>query len=249
VSAGGQQVVYSGGTASGATLLGTFNVFAEQHVTAGGTAIGTTVNFEGFQIVSSGGIVNDTVVNGGFQRVLFGGSASGTTLNNGSVYVSSGGAALNTVISRGMEFVYGGTESGGHILAGGGLTISGGIAAISGDAGATVTFVGSGGELISNQPDFAAVISGFYGQTISGSYSGDLIDIASFNYSPGTQASFAANDGTLTLTHGNQSTQLHFTGGFPGGSYAARNFDLSNDTSIGGSGGTLIEFRQPPGQA
>jgi hypothetical protein len=66
---------------------------------------------------------------------------------------------------------------------------------------------------------------------------GDLIDIANFEYSNGTQASF--KNGTLTLTHGNEHTQLSVAG-----SYTASNFGLSSD----GSGGTLIAFRQPPGQ-
>ena len=168
-------------------------------------------------MIGSGSAPPDLVLGGDPKELttlslLDGGTASGTTVNSG-----------------GMLFISGGSETGGHVLGGGSLTISGGTGAISAEAGAKVTFLGPGGELITDQPDFAAVISGFG--------AGDLIDMADFKYSNGTQASF--KNGTLALTHGNEHTQLSLAG-----NYTASNFGLSSD----GSGGTLIAFRQPPGQ-
>ncbi len=188
------------------------------------------VNSGGTESVFDGGTAIDTTVNaGGTENLALNGTSSGTTVNGGGTETVYGLAQSSVINNGGMQFVYaGGNVSEGHVSSGGSLTISGGTAAISAEAGATVTFAGPG-ELITNQPDFAAVISGFGAS--------DLIDLANFQYSPGTQVSF--KNGALTLTHGKAQPQLTLAG-----SYAARNFELSSD----GSGGTLIAFRQPPGQ-
>jgi hypothetical protein len=130
------------------------------------------------------------------------------------------------VISSGTLTV----ASGGSVS--GGLTLSGGKAIISGTvaAGQSVTYAGSGGELVlAAAASFTASISGFAGTT-------DEIDLPGFTYNSATETrSFTEatgnTSGTLTVSSGGKTETLTLLG-----NYVTSNFTLSND----GGGGTLI---------
>ena len=92
---------------------------------------------------------------------------------------------------------------------------------------ASVTFQGSTGTLLLDQPStFSGKIFGFSGNGhLSGS---DQIDLKGINYNS-VQDSYA--DGVLTVTDGTDTVKLDFNG-----SYTLANFDFASD----GSGGTIV---------
>jgi autotransporter passenger strand-loop-strand repeat protein len=178
------------------------------------TTRGTTVNSGATLNLSAGAMADVTIVNvGGTENVLSGAITSGTTVNSGGIENVYGTDQFSIINSGGMEFIYGATA-----------TVSA--------TGGTVTLVGTGNNLITNQSDFGATINGF------GS-GGNVIDLASFKFSSGTQVAYAADTDKLTLTQGNRSASMTVTG-----DYAARNFALNDD----GSGGTAITYRPQPNQ-
>jgi autotransporter passenger strand-loop-strand repeat protein len=96
---GAVEFVFSGGVASGTTVnSGGFQEVGATNSggtsSAGGTAVSTTVNSAGVESVIAGGVASGTVVNaGGRLGVRPGGTASGAMLSGGTEYVSSGGTA------------------------------------------------------------------------------------------------------------------------------------------------------------
>ncbi len=203
VYAGGDEVLF--GTASGTLLSG-----GVLTVHAGATATSASVRSGGEAIISAGGLGIGLIVgSSGAGIVLSGGVASAATVGvGGTLTVSSGGSLT------------------------GGLTLSAGKAAINGTvmAGQTVTYAGTGGDLVLGATaSFAASISGFTGTT-------DKIDLTFFTYNSATETkSFteaaSKTSGTLTVASGGKTESLTLLG-----SYVTSNFVLSND----GSGGTLI---------
>src|SRR5262249_42994329 len=156
VYTGGDVVVYSGGNATGTTLLpgGQLQVLG---------TVRNTLSVVGFELIFSGGTAIDTTLTGhannagggywGTEWVYSGGTAIGTTLHAGA-QVLDGGTAINTTIDAlGWQII----KSGGTATA---TTISGGVEVIDGfsisgqgmqevDSGGTAsgTIVNNGGEL------------------------------------------------------------------------------------------------------
>jgi autotransporter passenger strand-loop-strand repeat protein len=113
---GGQEVVSSGGIASGATIdIGS-------QLISGGAAVGTTITGPGVEAVFSGGVASvatvgssgvvivsaggatlgDAIIDSGFQQIWSGGAARATTISRGgTLSVLSGGVASGTMISGG----------------------------------------------------------------------------------------------------------------------------------------------------
>jgi autotransporter passenger strand-loop-strand repeat protein len=166
----GDEVVSSGGTASGTTV----NNGGEQDIEAGGTASGTTVNDGGLQDVygtasntilsgdliggeqdvESGGTASGTIVSsGGWQEVEAGGTASGTTVDDGG-WQDVSGTAIDTTLSGSEQVVYSGGAASGTVLSGGEQNVwgaatsttvmSGGLELVWGTDAATT--VNNGGE-------------------------------------------------------------------------------------------------------
>ncbi len=95
----GYQVVESGGTATGATILG--GGTQELH---GGLASGTKISNGGVQEISSGAVatVTNTTIFGGGTQYVHAGSASSTTISGGTQVVNSSGTlAVGTTIDDG----------------------------------------------------------------------------------------------------------------------------------------------------
>ena len=94
---------------------------------------------------------------------------------------------------------------------------------------ATIDFQGTTGKLIIDQPSsFTGQIQGFTGDgTLSGS---DQIDLSGINHdSSGFTDSYS--DGTLTVSDGTNTANIHFTG-----TYNESNFSFASD----GHGGTIV---------
>jgi autotransporter passenger strand-loop-strand repeat protein len=230
IQAGGEQDVYTSGTASGTTLAGgsqyvygsadhteidagglqqlfttatdtTVNSGGEQNVYAGATASGTTVNAGGIQI--DWGNAVDATINGGTQFVI--GTASDTTIVSGVQHVQDGGVATNTTIgSGGTEYVHGGSTANG------------------------VTFAGPSAALVLDHADsFTGAISGWQ--------DGDSIDLGDIRFGADTTLAYVANEantgGTLTVSDGSHVASLALLG-----QYTAADFALASD----GLGGSLI---------
>ncbi len=128
----GLQYIYSGGTATGATVSGGL---AEQE--AYGTASGTTVLAGGALFVGAkGSSVNAVIGNGGTERVASGGSAIGTTISGSGVMEAVDGGVLGS----GTSLTFAGT---GGTLQVDDTTMP--TAVISGFApGDTLAFIGLG---------------------------------------------------------------------------------------------------------
>jgi autotransporter passenger strand-loop-strand repeat protein len=186
----------------------------EEDVLEGGTASGTTLSSGGSQYVNFGGTASGTIVDGGgYQEVDSGGTASGTAVgNNGYVYLF-GTASGTTVSSGGNEYVAsGGVESGGTI-AGGTLEIaSGGL--VSG----SVSFSGSGGELLVDSTTMpTAIISGFA--------PGDKIKLANVTYNSATDSVSVLTPGVVTISAGGTTYDLNIAGAYVG----ETDFSISGD--------------------
>lgn len=223
VSAGGTQVVLAGGVAWSASVLsgGTLRV------SAGGVALNATIS--GVEIVTNGGGDQGAYVwSGGVLAVSSGGAARDDTIvYGGSGRVLSGGTIQDVAV------MYGGalTVSSGGIIDGP-ISILGGTVGLNGPvaSGTTVSFAGSGGELVlANPTTFAGTIAGL-------SLPSQEIDLKGFAYSStGETVSWteAANNasGTLSVSSGGQVAALNLVG-----SYVTSNFTLSTDHD----GGTIV---------
>jgi autotransporter passenger strand-loop-strand repeat protein len=259
VSSGGKALVSAGGVASGATVLAG-GVLSGPGEVAGttqdaGKIVGAVVS--GALTVSSGGLLSGgALVAGSTDVILPGGSAARVTLSSGAERISVGGEAAATVISSGgVEYLLsGGVGSGAQILAGGelyassggvlagDLTISGGTVQVTSGAmtaGATVTFVGAGGDLVlGSPPSFSGTIAGL-------SLKSQKVDLAGFAYSSaGEKVSWSEaashTSGTLTITDGAQVAKLRLLG-----DYVTSDFALSTD----GHGGSYVADPPPTGYA
>ncbi|EEB1092770.1 autotransporter outer membrane beta-barrel domain-containing protein [Salmonella enterica] len=137
INYGGNQVIYSGGSATSTTINGGL-----QLVESGGSATGTTIN-GGLQLVESGGSATSTTINsGGSQRVSGGGSATSATINSGGEQrVDSGGSATGTTINGGEQVVYSGGSATGTTIN------SHGAQLVDSGGSATSTTINSGGTM------------------------------------------------------------------------------------------------------
>jgi autotransporter passenger strand-loop-strand repeat protein len=139
VSSGGQQSVFSGGSAVGTTVTG---VGATQFVYFSGKARGTTVTGAGAgQTVDDSGIAISTrLVSGGRQFVTNGGTAIATIDNTEQDLASSGVAISTTLHLKALQRVeFGGTAlqttlSGGFQLVQSGASLASGTTVLSGRA-------------------------------------------------------------------------------------------------------------------
>ncbi len=117
-----------------------------------------------------------------------------------------------------------------------GVTLSGGVAIIAGSEGQTVTFVGSGGDLVLDDlPAFSGQIAGL-------SLKSQKVDLGGFAYSTGETVSWtqAVGSGVLTVTDGAKVASLALIG-----TYVTSNFMLSDD----GQGGTFVVDPPVAGQS
>ena len=239
-----------GDVASGATLIveGTYSREVASGVTVEGTMIvyGSAVNtiLDGGVLVQSGVGVLDGLSGSG--TIVYDVDLSNASLNSpdvlfeiGSGFTFFGGdvtsvstlilqsGAMGRLISVEGELI---VASGAAIVSNG-LNVNGGEVVIGGavSAGQTVTFTGSGGDLvIDDVGTFQAVISGF-------STSGQKIDFGGFTYSAGetvTWTEAAGNtSGMLTVSGAGMTANVTLLG-----DYATSNFSLSDD----GVGGTVV---------
>jgi autotransporter passenger strand-loop-strand repeat protein len=120
INSGGEGDVY--GSAIGTVLSGGAEI-----VFAGGSGTGATVDSGGVETVSSGGTISGTTVNSGGSDDVYG-SDSGTALSGGAEIVYTGGSATSTTVdSGGVQTVSsGGTISGTTVNSGGLLDLIGG---------------------------------------------------------------------------------------------------------------------------
>jgi autotransporter passenger strand-loop-strand repeat protein len=232
ISSGGEQVIYTGATASDTTIAGGVQ-------DDWGTAGGTTVDNGGYQYVH-GTAGPTTIDSGGEQNVYFGGTASGTMIDGGSQYVW--GTAANTTISAGAQVIESGGLASGTTIGSGGeqdvygggtassTTISGGLEHVyAGGTAQDAAFGGSSGTLVlDSSSGFAGAISNFR--------AGDIVDLAYIHFSnAGMTLDFSEDatntSGTLTISDGSNVATLDLLG-----QYSAAQFALSAD----GHGGTLV---------
>jgi autotransporter passenger strand-loop-strand repeat protein len=240
VLSGGLAMVDSHGIASGVALQSG----AAEYIYSGGSAVGGTVLKGGTEAVQAGGVETSAYISGGAAPVSVGGIAIATTIvAGGTERVSSGGVAIATVISSGgLETVLSsGMAAGATVLSGGSLIVSsggevtgaivlsGGTMTVSGPLSAgTISFAGSGGELILDDPaDFTGKISGMANVS-------QKLDLVGFAYTPGAESATWAQtgtSGTLTVSDGGYVAKLTLVG-----AYTTSNFTLSDD----GHGGTIL---------
>ena len=267
---GGFDDLFVSGSAVGMTVNG-----GAAFIFSGGTATGTTLINGGVLTVSSGGTDSGaTVGTGGTLNVVSGGTDSGTSVTGGTMNVSSGGTADHTSVGTGgtMNVSSGGTASGASVGSGGTLTVSsGGVVSaltikdpndpgvtaaanvLSGgtvdgstkidggiltlDAGAVfqphaALTITNTGWLLLKQDSFKGTIKDF-----GGSDELDLAKIKFIGQAPdATTATFTQTTGAggvLQVAEGAHSVNLHLTG-----TYTTANFALASD----GAHGTLVTF-------
>jgi autotransporter passenger strand-loop-strand repeat protein len=170
---GAEQSLFSGGTASGVTLSGSFQIVSSggiasgttldsgsvQYVFSGGSAVGTMVD-SGFSIVEAGGTALSNVINSGGNQSVDG-EAIGTTVNSGGgQYVYSGALAVGTVIeSGGFVFAYGVISNNGVVsptVLSAATIEGGGYAVLSGGAEAIGVAISSGGTFMDQNGSIAS---------------------------------------------------------------------------------------------
>ncbi|HEY4168278.1 MAG TPA: AIDA repeat-containing protein, partial [Reyranella sp.] len=220
VSSGGVQGVLAGATASSTVLSSGGVEFVN------GIASGTIVLDGGRENVNSGGNVTGTTVsNGGIEMIYAGGVDSGSIISAGGAVGDYGSSVNDTVLSGGALYVFSGAAVSGATLSGGVVEIHSG--ANAGQINFTTGGTGGGTLQLDDSVHFGGTIAGF---GVPGAI--DLQDIA---FGPGTTLGFTeAGDnlsGTLTVTDGANTAQIHLLG-----QYVAGNFHAQAD----GNGGTLI---------
>ena len=223
---GGQVVVSSGGSATGTIV----NHNGEIQILASGVASGTIVRNTGQEVIQGGTASDTTVSNGGVVWVLSGGSAIDTTVKGGGAeVVYSGGSALSTTISSGGTAVIlsGGSASHTTIAQSGTLEVSGGI--VKG----TVTFSGTGGQLLIDGASLPNDPTKLIGATIHGFVSGDTIDLTGIGYTSGAGQVTLNGGNELQITEGGQTYDLQLN---PSQDFTNDYFHLTDD----GTGGTDI---------
>ena len=240
VNSGGEQDVFSGGTANGATLLtsATQSVFlggtasgtlvSGGHQFVDGSATGTTVLFNevfGVQTVNSGGSATFTSIgNGAFQTVNSGGSAISALVLSGGEQDVFGTASSTTLLTSGTQVVFSGGTASGVLVSGGHQDVYGsatntnlvfnGVYAlqiVKSGGSASLTTVGNG--------SFQTVDSG--GSAISASV-----------LSGGEQDVFGTASNTVISNGG---TEYVFSGGTASGTVV-----LGGGTTVVSSGGTEL---------
>jgi hypothetical protein len=188
----GEQIVSSGGVASGTYLEPSDGVDpgARQTIAAGGTAVATTV--DGSQVVGGtaiGDVVGGDVMNGvvvgarGDVAVGVGGTLDGAQIGGGSVSVGSGGSAIGTLVI--------GTDATLDVTSGGSVT-----GVVEFNAGPVSVLS------IADPSTFTAVVSGL--GTVAGSPfgAGDVIDLTSLPDTDNALASASLVGDLLSVTDG-----------------------------------------------
>jgi autotransporter passenger strand-loop-strand repeat protein len=243
VSAGGKELVSSGGVASDTTVLsgGLADVFLS------GLTSAVTVSGGGFELVSSGGVAaTTTVLGGGVEAIVAGAVAVGLSLSSGGEVLDDGevriaGAATLAGILLGSGAVI---ETGGGDLVlssfgdrdfAGKAVISGGTIELA-SAGAlgsgTVQFVEptTGSAVLQIDAADAPAAGGTFANTIV-DFSGanEDVDLRSIAFVSG--ASATVSDGVLVLTDGGKTYSFNVAG------TTAGLYPVLSD----GHGGTLID--------
>jgi len=242
VSAGGREVVSSGGAASGTTVLSG----GTQYVQSSGTASGTAVNAGGVAYLSSGGeAVSLTVSSGGKAVISSGGTTSGLDLlsggqltDDGTVTYSAAGTLAGVLLGSGSIATTGGGDlvlSGDENKFAGGAVIGGGtieLATANALGSGAVTFVQptTGSAVLKIDAAAAPAAGGTFAYLISNFDStNEDIDLASIAYVSGATATLVGT--TLVLTDGGKTYSFQLTGTFNGA------YPVLSD----GHGGTLID--------
>jgi autotransporter passenger strand-loop-strand repeat protein len=143
VASGGQEVVSSGGAASGTTVLSGGGVY----VRVSGEIFDALVSNGGKTFISSGGIASGTtLLSGGSEYISSGGVARGTDITSGGQgHIDSGGIASGTTVgSHGRETISSGGEVRGLSLSAGGVVVDDGEVRIAGAATLGGVLSGSG---------------------------------------------------------------------------------------------------------
>jgi autotransporter passenger strand-loop-strand repeat protein len=223
ISSGGTELVLSNGLAASSTV----SSGGTEILSSGGTSVLNTVGNGGTLIVSSAGFSEyNSVTSGGLELVVSGGISYVDTIGSGAtLIVSSGGTGdYNNVNSGGVEIV----SSGGTISDE--TTVSGGTIILNGTAGSgTVTLAGSGAELIVSGTTMPTnVIGGFT--------SGDMIDLASVNFSTGDTAVLSGSVLIVTEALTGSAYVLNLSG-----NYTSQYFHLTS-----GAVGTVITVDGTP---
>jgi autotransporter passenger strand-loop-strand repeat protein len=189
-----------------------------------GTTTNTVLSSGGHELVSSSGIARSTTVSSGGQLQVLGGVASNATVLAGDLeVVSSGGTASNTTVSGGSETVSsGGTLNGATISNGGSIEIESG-----GTAGSSTITISSGTLILDQAQNFSGTVAGL---ATSGAQNIDLVNVSSANLQPLSYTD-SGGSGTLMVTDGTTTVQLHLIGAYTVGSFK---------TSADGTGGTII---------
>jgi autotransporter passenger strand-loop-strand repeat protein len=132
-------LVYSGGVASGGTVLAGTN----ENVSSGGKAIGVTISGAGLE-VTAGGLASNSIVISGSHLDVSGGTVSGTSLGISSTEnLSAGAIAISSFVNSG------GTQNVRSAGTATSATISsGGLQAISAGGTASLTSVKTGTETV-----------------------------------------------------------------------------------------------------
>jgi len=199
VRAAGSVVIQSGGSASGTILHGSAEIL--------GTDSGAQIGAGGTATIGSGGVEGGaTIGTGGIVSVGAGGTVSSAAINGGTLDVLSGGTADEVIAGRG--------------------TLSVAAGAVTGNM--AVTFVGSGGALLS------LAASGDFSGTVAGLAEKDKIDLADIGSATVQTPTYVgtSSGGTLTVTDGIHTANIALLGNYLGSLFVAKS---------DGHGGTLIE--------
>jgi len=212
----------------GATLNITGGTLANGTVTAGS---GNGLNLDGVGPGSPGQAYGDGIFIEGNQSITFGTdqTAGQTTTINGDIADQGGGAGSVIIDGDGTVIL------GGHNTFSGGTEIKSGLLILTNaDAG------GSGSIRFSRAANLQINGTVMPSNTLAGFTTGDSIDLASIQYSPGGQASLNSATNVLRAVEGGHTYELHFN---PGESFGGNSFYLEPDAS---GSGTKIILLPPP---
>jgi autotransporter passenger strand-loop-strand repeat protein len=213
VSAGGFEVIYGGGVASGTTVSSGGTI-----VLSGGTDPNVTLLSGATEEVGSGSTLSGAGIGAGVSLVLLsGGAASGTTVSSGGTIVLSGGTVEGTLtLSSGATEVVGRSQSVNGITVSNGVTVETVYYGVSGGvvSGATVL---SGGSVVVSGFAYADTVSKGGSQTIAldGVASGTIVSsggtqtIQSLGQATGT---IVQSGGTEVVSAGGTTTSASVSG-------------------------------------
>lgn len=181
VNSGGDQIVSSGGTATGTTVYG------EQQVVLGGVASATTIEAGGALLAGSSTVSGTVVMGRGLEQLGVAAVDSGATVSaGGTQWVYNTAATTGTTLNGGIQVIGGVTSSpnfGTQATSGGTATAtivnSGGAEYVGTDGTASDTLVTSGGtQQVGGSVEwnyYYQVSAGVSGSTMSTNLSGGVV--------------------------------------------------------------------------